>query len=64
MTTPKRSAKITSIYIPEELHKLIKERSVQNHRTFSAEMIYLIELGLTSSNEEVINILRLIKSSA
>jgi hypothetical protein len=52
--------KITSFVVPEELLEVLRQRAKVNKRSVSAEINYLIELGLSSTNEDLQNLLRVV----
>lgn len=51
--------RITSIVLTTELYEILKERARVNKRSLSSEINYLIELGLSCGNEEIIKLLNL-----
>lgn len=52
--------KIASVVLAPDLYEVLKQRAEANKRSLSGEINYLIELGLSSSNEELLRLLTLV----
>lgn len=48
------------IRMDADLHEIVKDRAEHNRRTITAEMMYLIEVGLGAGNESVKDLIKLL----